>query len=258
MPKTSQIRGIEEEAKRRSLADDGKTSHAERFKHRAALRAEAGLPPEEHVKGGFAGFTERNPWALPVAALAAPFALPAIGGLLGGGVGAAGAGAASAVPAVAGGAGLLGGIGGAIGKAGDFLGSDAGRGLMGAVTAIDAASQRRRQDDLTNEAVGRDLGRWEDNAPLRDAGMQALLNPTAPDLGSLGAIAARGNPFAGPPPSAVPAVPPPMPAAPMAPTLGVPPTLPAGPVAATPRPKAVPVRRPTSIPMSPLDRRGGY
>lgn len=237
--KNPTVRAIEVEAAKRAAAD-GKSSKAERFAIRNTLRGEAGLAPEEHRKGGVAGFVERNPWAVPVAALAAPFALPAIGGALGVGgaaAGAAGAGGSllsKAVPA----------LGGLLGKAGDFLGSDTGRGLLGAVTALDAAAQRRRADDLTNEAVGRDLGRWEDAAPLRDAGMSALLSPVPVDTSRLSGIAARGNPFAAPP------VPAPTLASPALGGPGAVPALPSGPTAApgAPSPAAAPPRAVPALP----------
>lgn len=190
-----QVRAIELEASRRA-AEDGETSHAERFAIRNALRADAGLPAEQRKRGGAAGVYDRNKqFALPLAMLAAPFALPALGGALGLG-GAAGAGgaasgaagaAAGAVPAAipaASSGGLMGTLGGLAGKAKDFLTADGGRNIMGIVGAVDAASQRRRADDLTNRAIGLDTNRWQAGAPLREAGMAGLLAPTP------------GNPFA--------------------------------------------------------------
>lgn len=67
MAKDPILKAIEDEAKRRSLADDGKTSHKERFRIRNELRAEAGLPPEKKKRGGVAGAWDRNKsWVAPV------------------------------------------------------------------------------------------------------------------------------------------------------------------------------------------------
>jgi hypothetical protein len=57
--KNPQIRAIEEEADRLSRAD-GKTSHKERFRIRAELRAQAGLGKEKKKRGGAAGVWDRN------------------------------------------------------------------------------------------------------------------------------------------------------------------------------------------------------
>lgn len=223
--KNPQARAIEKEAKRLSLADDGKTSHAERFAIRARLREEAGMGKEQRVRGGLARIYDANKqYALPLAALAAPFVLPAIGSALGiGGAAGAGGAAAGAAGGAAAGSGAIsaipaiGGIGGVLKKGVDFLGSDTARSAMGVIGALDATRQRNRANDLTNDAVARDTGRWDANAPLRDAGMAALLNPSAPNTGNLAALQSRGNPFA------IPAMPSPM-ATPPAPVSGPMPT----------------------------------
>ena len=67
--KNPAVREIEKEAKRRSLADDGKSSHAERFAIRAQLRDEAGLGKEQRVRGGLARiYDNEKSWLTPVAA----------------------------------------------------------------------------------------------------------------------------------------------------------------------------------------------
>jgi hypothetical protein len=57
--KDPRIKAIEEEADRRSRLD-GKTSHKERFRIRAELRAAAGLGKEKKKRGGAAGVWDRN------------------------------------------------------------------------------------------------------------------------------------------------------------------------------------------------------
>lgn len=205
--KNPQVRAIEVEAKRRSLADDGKSSPAERYAIRAQLREEAGLGKEQKRRGGVAGVYDRNKAVLaPVAATLGTLALPGVGSALGGLLGSAGSavsGALGAIPAL----GSLGGVGGAVKQGADWLLRDNGRNALGAIAAIDAASQRRRADSLTNQAVGLDTGRWRDAAPLRDAGMSGLLNPVPVDTSRLAALGSQGNPFAGPsapPPAPVP------------------------------------------------------
>lgn len=70
--KNPKVREIEKEAKARSLADDGKTSHAERFAIRAQLRDEAGLGKEQRVRGGLARvYDNEKRWLMPALSLAA-------------------------------------------------------------------------------------------------------------------------------------------------------------------------------------------
>lgn len=231
-------KAVAAEAKRRSLADDGKSSKKERFGIRNAIRAEQGYNPEERTRGGVAGLYDRNKeYALPLALAAAPFALPAIGGLLGIGGGAAGAaaGAGAAGAGTAASSGILGTLGGLATKAKDFVLGDGGKNLMGIVGAVDAASQRRRSDDLTNKAMGLDTSRWNAGAPLRDAGRAGLL------------AGVPGNPFAqvSPMPNAIPAGLPP--GGPMPPGMPAPvgqPPIPAGVPAGVPARPRNPLQNP--------------
>ena len=59
MAKDPRVKAIEEEADRRSRLD-GKTSHKERYRIRAELRAGAGLGKEKKKRGGAAGVWDRN------------------------------------------------------------------------------------------------------------------------------------------------------------------------------------------------------
>ena len=253
---------IAREAKRRSLADDGKTSLDERFRIRNEIRAESGLPAEKHKRGFLAGAYDRNKsWVVPVLSGLAGLtgiggaALPAIlGGLKGfdrpgeGGIGfdagkglagaatgygagkvgsaignlaGIGGGAAGAVPAavpapVAGAAPDLAnvanasvtGVGGAVPAASGLSGIlGRAKGLLTpeniftGLQGLNAARGMARETDLTNEAVGLDRNRWRENAPLRDAGMEGLLNPQVADTSSLRQLSGQGNPFALPAPT---------------------------------------------------------
>ena len=251
MPQTSHA-AISAEAMRRSLADDGRTSLAERFRIRNQIRAELGLPPERHQRGGVAGAFDRNKdFAIPLAAISSglgvggPVAGGGVagvargldregesgigfdtgaaargfgegaltsgaanftGGLIAGagalGAGAAGAGGAAgtaattaggAVPAAA----ASGGLAGAARTAGGWL----ARNGLGVITAVDAANQRQQQDDRTEDAIAADRARWDASAPLREAGMNGLLNPTPIDTTNLSSLASTGNPFAVPAPA---------------------------------------------------------
>ena len=60
MAKTSKAERdrIAAEAKRRSLADDGKTSRKERFALRNEIRTERGLGAEKHKRGGIIAVTK--------------------------------------------------------------------------------------------------------------------------------------------------------------------------------------------------------
>ena len=211
MLKDPKVRAIEIEANRLAGAD-GDNSLAERFQIRNQLRAEAGMKPEKRKRGGLAGAWDEG-FLLPAAAIAlGPLALGAAG--VGGGGTAAGgtaasmggipalpaaggaAGAAGAVPAVAGGGGgVLGTLGGLAGKAGDFLNNPIVKGGMGVITALDAAGQRKRADDLTNRAIAADTARWKAGAPLREEGSRRLLNPVPVNTSSLAGNTAQ-NPFA--------------------------------------------------------------
>ena len=62
---------IDAEADRRARAD-GKVSGKEFFDMRNAIRAEAGMPPEKHKRGGLAGAYDRNKsWAVPALSIIA-------------------------------------------------------------------------------------------------------------------------------------------------------------------------------------------
>lgn len=217
--KNPQVRAIEQEASRLAAAD-GRSSHKERFAIRADLRQQAGLGREHKDRGGLAGVIDRNKQYAPAAALlAAPFVLPALGGMLGiggggaaaGGAGAAGAGAATAgaagaalpaaIPAAAstaGAGGILGGLGGILGKVGGAINSPLGQTITQLGTAAYGIGQQNKANDLTKQAIAADQARWAAGAPLRDAGRAALLNPKVTDTSSLRTLASRGNPFAVP------------------------------------------------------------
>lgn len=65
-------KAIAKEAKRRSLADDGKSSREERFALRNAIRAEQGLGAEKRQRGGLAGVYDRNKdYIVPAASIVA-------------------------------------------------------------------------------------------------------------------------------------------------------------------------------------------
>lgn len=207
MLKDPKVRAIEIEANRLAGAD-GDNSMAERFQIRNRLRAEAGMKPEQRKRGGLAGAWDSGFIPAAAALVAAPFAISALtgGGAAGAGGAAGGAGTAAggtaasmggipAIPAAGGSGGLLGTLGGVASKAGDFLNSPVVKGGMGVITALDAANQRRRADDLTNRAIAADTARWKAGQPLRDAGAQRLLNPVPVDTSSLRGIPAQ-NPFA--------------------------------------------------------------
>ncbi|MEK7765995.1 MAG: hypothetical protein AAB368_07125 [bacterium] len=262
--KNKAVRAIEIEAKRRSLADDGKTSPAERFAIRAQLRDEAGLGKEQRERGGFARVYDANKKYVKTAVSLAHGGLgrglvegldrpgesgvgfdwgnagkgvlsgageraigqvaggalvggagllgigPGLGGAAAGAVPAAGA-AGAAVPgaagtsAIAGAVPAAGGLGGFLDKAKGFLTPD--NILMG-LQGLNAARGMARETDLTNEAVGLDRNRWRENAPLRDAGMEGLLNPQVADTSALSQLSGQGNPFALPVPSPSAAPPP--------------------------------------------------
>lgn len=216
-----QVRAIEQEASRLAAAD-GKSSHKERFALRKAMRADAGLGREHKDRGGVAGVWDRNKEYAPALALAAlPFALPAIGGMLGIGGGAAGAGAAAAggaasaipgavagaagsalpaaIPAAAGAAssgGMLAGLGGILGKVNGAINSPLGQTVTQLGTAAYGIGQQNKANAMTRGAIAADQTRWREGAPLRDAGRAALLNPTVPDTSALRTLGSRGNPFA--------------------------------------------------------------
>lgn len=194
----------------------GKGASDAKFAWRNEQRAAQGLPPEKRDRGGLAGQWDEGELAPFLAVAAAPLAMSALGGMGAaggtasggtaasmGGIpalpaagGAAGAGAAGAVPAVAGGGGgVLGTLGGLAGKAGDFLNNPIVKGGMGVITALDAAGQRKRADDLTNRAIAADTARWKAGAPLREEGSRRLLNPVPVNTSSLAGNTAQ-NPFA--------------------------------------------------------------
>lgn len=258
MAKDPQIKAIEDEAYRRSLADDGKSSKKERFRLRNELRAQAGLPSEKKKRGGIAGIYDRNKHVIkPLAAaglglatggLLAPVAAGALmggldregkggigfdfggaarGGLEGGLAGGIGkfagtllpsAGAAAA-PLPMGATGGIGGIGsmganaatqmagalqpvaasggGLLGGAAGFLNSPTMQTLGKLGAGAYGIYQQNKGQQLANDAMKADQARWGAGAPLREAGMQGLLNPMpASDLSGLAALSSQGNPFA--------------------------------------------------------------
>ena len=206
--KNPKVREIERTASRLA-AEDGDSSHKERFAIRAQLRDEAGLGKEQRVRGGLARiYDNEKRWLAPVAALAAPFAIPAIGGALGGlfgggaAAGAAGGAVSGAIPAATAGAGGLAGI---LGKAKGLLTPG---NIATALQGLNAARGMAKETSLTNEAVGLDRDRWQAGEPLRDAGREGLLAPNVADTSHLRTLAGRGNPFALPVPPQPPATPP--------------------------------------------------
>jgi hypothetical protein len=88
------------------------------------------------------------------------------------------------------GSGLLGG-GGGNGLGG--LGNLAVGGLAG-YQALNAANASKRAGQLSDKAIGLAESRWNDAAPLRNAGQARLLNPVRPDLTSV--YQDTTNPFA--------------------------------------------------------------
>lgn len=195
-------KAVAAEAKRRSLADDGKTSKGERFEIRNAIRAEQGFRPEERTRGGLAGLYDRNKeYALPAALLAAPFLLPALG--VGGAAGAAGAGAATAGTAATAAASpfslasigsKLGGIASTVGKAAT---SNTGRSVLAGLQGLSAANQRRKANATMDAQLGRENALYAQAAPLRLAGVQGMLSPQTPDLSRLDEAKRRASNYAG-------------------------------------------------------------
>jgi hypothetical protein len=225
---------------------------AARFAYRNALRAQAGLEPEERQRGGLAGASDKG-FLLPAAAmLLGPAALTlAGGGAAAGGAGASTAGAGTAAGAGAGAAGTMApaaasGLGGLVAKGKDFLTSDTAKDLLGLGSGIYGISQQNKANDLTADAIAADRARWSAGAPLRDAGMAGLLNPVpAVNTSSLGALASRGNPFAATMPAPAPTLGGAGPMAPVPASGGLTPTATAtGPInapgAMTPVPAAAP------------------
>lgn len=103
----------------------------------------------------------------------------AVGGLAGGALGAAG-GAAGA------GGGILSKLGGASGI------MDLG---LGALSGYQGYQAQKKSDKLTKQALDMAMARDAELAPLRQAGLQQLLNAKRPDLS---ADFASSNPFARP------------------------------------------------------------
>lgn len=129
---------ISREAKQRSLADDGKSSHAERFAIRNEIRAAEGLPAEKHKRGGVAGFYDSNKeWLTPVAAAL---------------LGATGIGGAFA-PA------LLGAAQGGLDRPGEGgIGFDVGGALKGGLSGAAAGSVGKFAGGILNPAPAASLG----------------------------------------------------------------------------------------------------
>lgn len=196
---------IAADAKARSLADDGKTSKAERFAIRNQIRAEQGFRPEERTRGGLAGLYDRNrEYALPAALLAAPFLLPAIGGALGiGGAAGAGAGAATAGTAATAAASpfSLASIGSKIGSVASTIGNAAksplGRTAITGLQGLNAANQRKRADRTMTDQLARENALFAQAAPLRLQGVQGMLTPQTPDLSRLDDLQRRANNYSG-------------------------------------------------------------
>lgn len=89
------------------------------------------------------------------------------------------------------GSGILNGAGGGGGLGG--LGNLAVGGLAG-YQAINAANASKRAGQLSDQAINLATQRWNDAAPLRNAGQARLLNPVRPDLTSV--YQDTTNPFA--------------------------------------------------------------
>lgn len=133
--KNPKVRAIELAAKQESLADDGKTSHAERFKIRNRMRTEQGLPPEHKKRGGLAGVYDRNKNVIKPAAtvLAGMLGTPALGAAVGGAFGGFDRPGKGGIGFDVGG-GLKGAATGyGLGHVGQFAGNLAGIGKVGAL-----------------------------------------------------------------------------------------------------------------------------
>lgn len=89
-------------------------------------------------------------------------------------------GALSAIPGVS----KLGGLSGGISKVGGFL-KDHGDQLLGAGAIGEGYLDKRRSNDLRNEALGIAKQGWGERAPLRSAGVSGMLNEQRPDLSSI-------------------------------------------------------------------------
>lgn len=106
----------------------------------------------------------------------------------------AGAGATPGIAAPASGGGFS--VGGALGKAKDWALADGGKNLLNLATGAYGVYQQAQGNQMMRDAAGRDAARWAEGAPLRQAGLQGLLNPVPVDTSSLDALAGQGNPFA--------------------------------------------------------------
>lgn len=195
------VRAIEVEASKRAAAD-GKTSKAERFAIRNDLRAAEGLRPEERQRGGAAGVWDRNKQFAPaLAALALPFALPAIGGLLGvggaAGAGAAGAGTAAGTAAAASSPFSLASLGGIASKVGSAIKSPLGQTALAGLQGVSAANQRRKANATMEAQLARENALYAQTAPLRLSGIEGMLHPAAPNLSNLDDLQRRASNYAG-------------------------------------------------------------
>lgn len=145
------------------------------------------------------------------------------GALSGAATGGLGVGLGRAIPALAGPNAALGGAaGGAVatppiaggsapmapapaqgffGKTMDWLKGPQAENLLKLGTGAYGVYQQGRGLQMAEDAAKADRARWAAGAPLREAGMEGLLNPMPVDTSSLNALAGQGNPFArrGPP-----------------------------------------------------------
>ena len=118
-------------------------------------------------------------------------AAPMVGSALGlgaGGAGAAGAGAAG------GGGGI--GVGSLLGGGIKSVGKWAMRNpdaILGAAGMVQGGLQQRDANRLNEQALGYARDDWDSRAPLREAGLQGLMQNQAPDLSHLSA--GSSNPF---------------------------------------------------------------
>jgi hypothetical protein len=197
------IRELEKESTR--LFGEGASDA--KFDWRNEQRAALGLEPEKRKRGGLAGQYDKGTLLPMLAMAAAPLALmgagvasPGAAAGAGGGATAAGGTAASMgglppIPA-AGGAvpGAAGGFGGMAASAGNWLKDP--KNLMKLGAGAYGISQQQKGAGIMNDALKRDTDRWNQGAPLRDAGMAGMLNPIPADTSSLAGLAGQGNPFA--------------------------------------------------------------
>ncbi len=89
-------------------------------------------------------------------------------------------------------------VGGALNKAKDWLTADGGKNALNLASTAYNVYNQAQGAGMMRDAAKRDAARWAEGAPLRQAGMQGMLQPIPADTSSLDALAGQGNPFARP------------------------------------------------------------